>query len=65
MITKYLQDGEYVYEMFSILIHSGSALGGHYYAYIKDFEVYKWFNFNDSMVREIDESEIERTYGGT
>ena len=23
------------YELFSIMIHSGSALGGHYFAYIK------------------------------
>lgn len=27
--------GPYVYELFSIMIHSGSAAGGHYYAYIK------------------------------
>ena len=24
-----------MYELFSIMIHSGSAIGGHYYAYIK------------------------------
>jgi len=27
--------GPFVYELFSIMIHSGSAAGGHYYAYIK------------------------------
>jgi ubiquitin carboxyl-terminal hydrolase 47 len=27
--------GPYVYELFSIMIHFGSAAGGHYYAYIK------------------------------
>ena len=27
--------GPYVYELFSIMIHAGSAAGGHYYAYIK------------------------------
>ena len=27
--------GPYWYELFSIMIHSGSATGGHYYAYIK------------------------------
>ena len=27
--------GPYVYELFSIMVHSGSAIGGHYYAYIK------------------------------
>ena len=32
--SSYLQ-GPYVYELFSIMIHSGNAIGGHYYAYIK------------------------------
>jgi ubiquitin carboxyl-terminal hydrolase 47 len=27
--------GPFQYELFSIMIHSGSAAGGHYYAYIK------------------------------
>ena len=30
-----LFQGPYVYELFSIMVHSGSAIGGHYYAYIK------------------------------
>jgi len=29
-----------MYELFSIMIHSGSAVGGHYYAYIKLVSVY-------------------------
>ena len=31
------QRGPWVYELFAVLIHSGSALGGHYYAYIRSF----------------------------
>ena len=27
--------GPYTYELFSIMVHSGTASGGHYYAYIK------------------------------
>ena len=27
--------GPYMYELFSIMIHSGSAIGGHYYVYIR------------------------------
>ncbi len=27
--------GPYNYELFSIMVHSGTAAGGHYYAYIK------------------------------
>jgi ubiquitin carboxyl-terminal hydrolase 47 len=34
--------GQYSYELFSIMIHSGSASGGHYYAYIKDFLTCEW-----------------------
>ena len=28
----------YDYELFSIMIHSGGAMGGHYFAYVKDLE---------------------------
>lgn len=63
-IDRYLKDGENVYELFSIMIHSGSALGGHYYAYIKSFEDSSWFNFNDSYVKGIEEREIEKVFGG-
>lgn len=64
LINKYQSDGDNVYELFSILIHSGSALGGHYYAYIKDFEDNRWYNFNDSVVREIEEKDIQKVFGG-
>jgi ubiquitin carboxyl-terminal hydrolase 47 len=58
-----LQNGPFVYELFSVLIHRGSALGGHYYAYIKSFEREKWFEFNDSSVTEINESDLRKTFG--
>ena len=64
IIENYLKDGEYAYELFSIMIHSGSAMGGHYYAYIKNFEDSKWYNFNDSIVKEIEEKEITKVFGG-
>ncbi|CAH1119608.1 unnamed protein product [Phaedon cochleariae] len=56
--------GPYVYELFSIMIHSGSASGGHYYAYIKDFEKNLWFCFNDQSVSSISDDDIRKTYGG-
>jgi ubiquitin carboxyl-terminal hydrolase 47 len=30
--------GPWLYELYAVLIHSGSALGGHYYAYIRSLE---------------------------
>lgn len=39
-----------MYELYAIMIHSGSASGGHYYAYIKDFKTDQWLCFNDQSV---------------
>lgn len=50
--------GPYVYELFSIMIHSGSASGGHYYAYIKDFRRNKWFCFDDQTVSRVSDYKI-------
>ncbi|XP_043218154.1 ubiquitin carboxyl-terminal hydrolase 47-like isoform X1 [Amphibalanus amphitrite] len=56
--------GPYEYELFSIMIHAGSASGGHYYAYIKDFAKQEWFCFNDQSVSPVTQDDIRRTYGG-
>ncbi|KAK1947352.1 Ubiquitin carboxyl-terminal hydrolase 47 [Phytophthora citrophthora] len=58
------RSGSHVYELYSVLIHSGSALGGHYYAYIKSLESGKWYNFNDSTVSEISDTELKTAFGG-
>lgn len=53
-----------LYELYSVMVHSGSAHGGHYYAIAKSFERGgKWFNFNDSYVTEISLSSIYKTFG--
>lgn len=56
--------GEWVYELFAVLNHSGAIAGGHYYAYIKNLETQKWFNFNDSNVSEITEEKVSEAWGG-
>ncbi|KAL4232665.1 Ubiquitin carboxyl-terminal hydrolase 47 [Mactra antiquata] len=57
--------GPNVYELFSIMIHSGSAAGGHYYAYIKCLSDHQWYSFNDQHVSQITFDDIRKTYGGT
>ncbi|CAD7004861.1 unnamed protein product [Ceratitis capitata] len=57
-------NGPYLYELFAIMIHSGSASGGHYYAYIKEFENNEWFCFNDQTVSPITDEDIEKSFGG-
>lgn len=56
--------GPYIYELFSIMVHSGSANGGHYYAYIKSFKDGEWYCFNDAQVTRITYDDIQKTYGG-
>ena len=54
-IQELLSQGEYVYELYSIMIHTGGAFGGHYFSYIKSFEDGKWYNFNDQRVSVIED----------
>lgn len=66
---------EMVYELYAILIHSGSAMGGHYHAYVKDTVTSAavqggdasagWCDYNDSQVTPIDLMTLERMMGGT
>ena len=53
-----------MYELYSILVHSGTPNAGHYTSYIKSFESGRWYLFNDESVKEVNVSELEKTYGG-
>jgi ubiquitin C-terminal hydrolase len=43
----------YKYELYGVCNHSGSVLGGHYTAYVKNANG-KWYHFNDTNVSEIE-----------
>ncbi|XP_056463354.1 ubiquitin carboxyl-terminal hydrolase 47 isoform X2 [Gadus chalcogrammus] len=53
------------FELFSVMVHSGSAAGGHYYACIKSFTDGQWYSFNDQHVSKISLEDIRKTYGGS
>lgn len=42
-----------IFELFSVMVHSGSAAGGHYYACIKSFSDGQWYSFNDQHVSKV------------
>ena len=48
-----LKQGPYVYYLYAIFIHKGTAYEGHYYIYIKSFETNLWYLFDDSQVTEV------------
>jgi ubiquitin carboxyl-terminal hydrolase 7 len=39
-----------VYDLYGVLVHSGSVVGGHYYAYLRPTRDGQWLQFNDSTV---------------
>ena len=48
-------DDYYEYQLVGVLVHSGSADGGHYYSYIKERgNSSRWFEFNDTHVTDFD-----------
>jgi len=48
------------FELYAVLVHSGNAGFGHYYAFLKNFTDAKWYKFNDEQVSVMDESEVEK-----
>ena len=48
----------YIYDLYGVCNHSGGGgAGGHYFAYIKNANG-KWYSFNDTLVNEIQESQV-------
>ena len=42
----------YVYDLYGVCNHSGSVLGGHYTAFVKNANN-KWYHYNDTIVSEV------------
>ncbi|VDM44945.1 unnamed protein product [Toxocara canis] len=59
------KEGPCLYELFSVMVHQGSAAGGHYFAYIKNMDQDAWFCFNDCSVTAATIEDIHRTFGGS
>lgn len=44
------RDRSNIYDLYGVLVHSGGALGGHYYAFLRTSTSPQWYKFNDSHV---------------
>jgi ubiquitin carboxyl-terminal hydrolase 34 len=57
----------YEYELIGVTVHTGTADGGHYYAFIRDrsSDKDKWYSFNDAEVKPFDPNHIaSECFGG-
>lgn len=52
------QPGQHIYDLYGCINHIGSLGQGHYTSYAKNRMNNKWYSFNDSSVREIQETEV-------
>ena len=52
-----------IYDLFAVLMHSGTANGGHYYSYIRAFNG-QFLEFNDTNVYALPANAWEQAYGG-
>jgi hypothetical protein len=53
-----------LYRLFAVLVHAGTARGGHYYVFIRPCGGPKWYKFNDRAVSEATEAEaIQGNFG--
>nr|XP_014429374.1 ubiquitin carboxyl-terminal hydrolase 40 isoform X1 [Pelodiscus sinensis] len=59
----HLDDSEYIYELFSVIIHKGGCYGGHYHVYIKDVDALGNWQLKEEesklMSKEKDQKETE------
>mmetsp|Transcript_26181 Transcript_26181/g.46675 ORF Transcript_26181/g.46675 Transcript_26181/m.46675 type:complete len:2194 (-) Transcript_26181:2-6583(-) len=55
----------YKYKLKGVLIHMGTADSGHYYTFIKRRDADHWIEFNDTLVKRFDPSDLEtEAFGG-
>ena len=50
-VVGYNKDS-YIYDLYAVCNHSGSSLGGHYTAFVKNANG-KWYHYNDTNVSEV------------
>ena len=64
-LNRYMETpGNYTYTLFSILIHTGSANAGHYFAFIRP-DCGKWLKFDDEVVETaLEEYAFLSSFGG-
>eukprot|EP00906_Rhabdomonas_costata_P012104 RCo017292 len=51
---------ECLYDLFSVLVHRGTAVSGHYFAYIRCLSDGQWFKFNDEDIDRVTEEELRK-----
>ena len=57
--VSYYVDGDHIYDLYSVIHHSGNLKGGHYVAYTKNAINGKWYLYDDANILHIDDDKLE------
>ncbi|KAM7367220.1 hypothetical protein PAMP_015137 [Pampus punctatissimus] len=52
------------YTLYAVVVHSGSAMFGHYTAYVRHRRNQRWFYADDSCVKQVSWEDVKTTFGG-
>ncbi|XP_067346131.1 ubl carboxyl-terminal hydrolase 18 isoform X1 [Channa argus] len=52
-----------IYTLYAVVVHSGTAMFGHYTAYVRHWRNQRWYYADDSDVHEASWEEVKSTYG--
>lgn len=52
------------YTLYTVVVHSGTAMFGHYTAYVRHKDNQEWYHADDSHVKKASWEEVRSTYGG-
>ncbi|XP_072896963.1 ubl carboxyl-terminal hydrolase 18-like [Hemitrygon akajei] len=63
MEESHSQTSKLQYHLLSVIVHTGSALFGHYYAYIRRFPEMDWYCFMDEVVSKVTWEDVKSTFG--
>ena len=47
-----------LYDLFAIINHQGNLIGGHFFAYVRNFLKNKWYCMDDDFINDIDEKNL-------
>ncbi|XP_032886944.1 ubl carboxyl-terminal hydrolase 18-like [Amblyraja radiata] len=56
---------KFQYHLMSVIVHMGSAIFGHYYAYIRTFPEMCWYSFMDEYVSKATWEGVKSTFGSS
>nr|XP_046235324.1 ubl carboxyl-terminal hydrolase 18 isoform X2 [Scatophagus argus] len=52
------------YTLYAVVVHSGSAMCGHYTAFVLHRKSQRWYYADDSRVKQVSWEDVKTTYGG-